>query len=120
MKKLILIGLAITGISGVAYASSYGKDCDGTSRFTENLHLDEARANEVEHILSSYKLIKELGKSGQHQLIPAFIEGKQAQLAAVLTDEEMRMFKENVGEWAQDQDFSMYKKFAGKHSGEKH
>lgn len=111
MKKLLLIGLAITGISGVAYASS-GEDCKGASRFTENLNLDEARAYEVEQILSSYKQVKELAMSGQHEQIPAFIEETNAQLAEVLTEDEMQQFKENVGEWAETKDFSKFKKFS--------
>lgn len=111
MKKLLLIGLAITGISGVAYASS-GDDCEGANRFVENLNLDEARAYEVEQILSSYKQVKELAMSGQHEQIPVFIEETNAQLAEVLTEEEMQQFKENIGEWSEGKDFSKFKKFS--------
>lgn len=116
MKKLLLIGLAITGISGVAYASS-GDDCKGANRFVENLNLDEARAYEVEQILSSYKQVKELAMSGQHEQIPVFIEEQNAQLAEVLTEEEMQQFKENIGEWADSKDFSKYEKFSGMNFG---
>lgn len=112
MKKLILIGLVITGISGLAYASSDDKDCEGANRFTANLNLDEARAYEVEQILASYKQVKELAMSGQHDQIPVFIKEKNAELAEVLTEEEMQQFKENVGEWADGKDFAKYKKFA--------
>lgn len=112
MKKLLLIGLAITGISGVAHASSNGEDCDGANRFIENLNLDEARAYEVEQILSSYKQVKELAMSGQHEQIPVFIEEQNAQLAEVLTEEEMQQFKENIGEWSENKDFSKFKKFS--------
>lgn len=111
MKKLLLIGLAITGISSVAYASS-GDDCKGENRFISNLNLDEARTYEVEQILGSYKEIKELAMSGQHEQIPVFIEEKNAQLAEVLTEEEMQQFKENIGEWAEGKDFSKYQKFS--------
>lgn len=111
MKKLLLIGLAITGISGVAYAS-YGDDCKGANRFVENLNLDEARAYEVGQILSSYKQVKNLAMSGEHEQIPLFIEQKEAELAEVLTEDELQQFKENVGEWAQSKDFSKFKKFS--------
>lgn len=116
MKKLLLIGLAITGISGVAYAS-YGEDCQGASRFVDNLNLDEARAYEVEQILGSFKQVKELAMSGQHEQIPVFIEARQAELAEVLTEGEMRQFKENVGNWVDSKDFSRFSKFSGMNFG---
>lgn len=118
MKKLLLIGLAITGISGVAYASS-GADCEGAGRFTENLNLDEARAYEVEQILGSYKQVKTLAMNGQHEQIPVFIEQKHAELAEVLTEQEMQTLKENMGEWAESKDFSRYQGFSGMSFGEK-
>lgn len=111
MKKLLLIGLAITGISGVAYAS-YGDDCSGTNRFVENLNLDEARAYEVGQILSSYKQVKSLAMSGEHEQIPLFLEQKEAELAEVLTEEELKQFKENVGNWVESKDFSKFKQFS--------
>lgn len=114
MKKLMLVGLVVAGISGVVYASSGEEGCKGASKFVANLNLDEARAYEVEQILSSYVQVKELAKSGQHEKIPAFIEERQARLVEVLTEEEMQQFKENVGEWAEGKDFSEYMKFAGK------
>ncbi|WP_027329075.1 hypothetical protein [Marinimicrobium agarilyticum] len=112
MKKRILAGVAIIGISGLAYASS-GDGCEGASRLTDNLNLDEARAYEVEQILSSYKQVKELAMSGQHEQIPVFIEEKNTQLSEVLTEKEMQQFKENVGEWTEGKDFSKYQKFSG-------
>ncbi len=118
MKKLLLIGLAITGISGAAYVVS-GEGGAGVKRFTENLNLDEARAYEVEQILSSYKEVKELAMSGQHEQIPVFIEAKNAELAEVLTDEEMQQFKENIGKWAESKDFSKYQKYYSMYSGDK-
>ncbi|WP_347332318.1 hypothetical protein [Marinimicrobium locisalis] len=118
MKKLLLIGLAIAGVSGVAYASSE-EGCEGTSRFTENLNLDQARAYEVEQILSSYKQVKDLAMNGNHEQIPVFIEEKNAELSEVLTEQEMQKFKENVGEWTQSKDFSKYRKFSGMNFGKK-
>ncbi|MDO3388225.1 hypothetical protein QWI17_20430 [Gilvimarinus sp. SDUM040013] len=120
MKKLILIGLAVIGISGVAYASSYGEDCKGANRFVENLNLDEARAYEVDQILNSYRQVGELAMSGEFDQIPVFIDEKNAELATVLTDEEMIQFKENIGEWAAGKDFSKYKKFAEMAFSDKH
>lgn len=118
MKKLILIGLTITGICGAAYASS-GDDSKGVDHFVDNLNLDEARAYEVEQILSSYKEIKELAMSGQHEQIPVLIEEKNAQLAEVLTEEEMQQFKENIGKWAEGKDFSKYQKYSSMNFGDK-
>lgn len=120
MKKLILIGLTVAGISSMAYAASQGEECKGTDRFVQNLDLDEARAYEVEQILSSYKQVRELAMSGQHEQIPVFIEEKNAELAVVLSDEEMQQFKENIGEWAEGKDFSQYMNSAGKHFPKKH
>lgn len=114
MRKLIFIGLFIAGISGVAYASYQTEQCKGAGQFIENLNLDESRAAEVEHILSSYKQVKDLAKSGQYEQIPQFIEDRQAELAAVLTEKEMQQFKENVGQWAEGKNFAKFMKFSGK------
>lgn len=86
----------------------------GANRFIENLNLDEARAHQVEQILSSYSQIKDLAMSGDFEKIPVLIEEKQVELEAVLTADEMQQFKENVGEWAKDKDFSKYEKFSEK------
>lgn len=48
---------------------------------TENFNLDEARANEVERILNSYKQVKEKARNGQYREIPTFVETRQAQIA---------------------------------------
>jgi len=111
MKKLLLIGLAIIGISSMAYAS-YAENCNGANRFIENLDLDEARAYEVSQVLSSYGEIKGLAMRGEHDQIPVFLEQKEAELAEVLTEEELLQFKENVGEWAEGKDFSKFQKFS--------
>ena len=120
MKKLILISLAVIGISSVAYASSNLEDCSGANRFVENLNLDEARGYEVEQILGSYSQIKDLAMNGDFDQIPVFIEQRQAELQAVLTADEMQQFKENVGEWAEKKDFSKYKMFSEKSFSQDH
>ncbi len=116
MKKLLLVGLVVAGISSMAYASYQGEggECNGPSQFIQNLNLDDARKSEVKSILSSYKEVKDLAKSGQFEDIPEFVEGKNAELAAVLTEEEMTVFKENIGLWAEDKDFSKFMKFGEK------
>lgn len=120
MKKLILAGLVIVSVSGVVYASSAEKDCEGVDHLTENLELDQARADEVERILASYKQVKELAKSGRQAEIPSFIEQRQAQLDELLSDEEMQQFKQNVGDWAGASDFANYQQFSGKHLSKQH
>lgn len=120
MKKLILIGLAITSISGVLYASSQVEHFKGTNRFIENLNLDDERTVQVEEILSSYMQIKDLAMTGQFEQIPVFLEDKEAELAAVLSEQEMLQFKENIGKWAEGKDFDKYKKFAEKFSEKQH
>lgn len=84
----------------------------GGNRFVENLNLDDARTAEVQQILSSYKQIKDLAMNGEFDQIPVFIKDKEIELAQVLTEAEMTQFKENVGQWAKDKDFSKYKKIA--------
>ena len=108
MKKLIVIGAVLMGLSGIAYASGYGKSCD-THRFTHNLNLDAERAEQVDALLGEYKQVKTLAMKGEFDKIPAFIESKNAELALVLTEEEMTLFKENIGEWAGGKDFSKWK-----------
>ena len=115
MKKLIVIGLVISAISGVVYASSQAHSYIGANRFVENLNLDVTRAVEVDKILSSYMQIKDLAMSGQFEQIPVFLADKEAELAAVLSVEEMQQFKENIAQWAEGKDFSKYQKFAGKY-----
>lgn len=113
MKRLLLISAVCIAISGVAYASSK-EDCGGADKFIADLNLDEARAYEVEQILSSYKEVKDLAMSGRHSEIPVFIEEMNAHLSQVLTDEEFQQFKDNVGDWADKMDFSKFEKYAGK------
>lgn len=112
MKNLIIIGLVLMCVNTISYASS-NKDChDKTNgnRFTKNLNLEEDRADRVHAILSSYSEIGDLYKTNNHDKIPEFLARKEAELAAVLTPEEMMLFKEEVGKWAKTKDFSTFMK----------
>lgn len=113
MKKLIFVFAALVSVSTLAYAGSK-QECDGANKFLTNLNLDDARAQEAQYILRGYKQVKDLAKSGRAEEIPEFIEAQNAQLKMVLTDDEYHQFKENIGEWAEDMDFSKYQSFAGK------
>ena len=113
MKKRLLISALCIALTGVAYASS-SHECDVTKNLVANLNLDDARALEVEQILSSYKQVKDLAKSGRYEDIPLLIEDMNVQLSQVLVDEELQQFQENVGNWAESMDFSEFKKYAGK------
>lgn len=116
MKKLLLISALCFAATGFAYASS-SQDCDGTSKLVHGLNLDGARAYEVEQILKSYKEVKDLATSGRHDDIPAFLEERHAQLSQVLTEEEFQKFKENLGDWASNMDFSKFGDYARKTHG---
>lgn len=120
MKKLILIGAVVMGLSGVAFAASSAKTCDGAHRFTANLNLDPERAAQVEALLKEYKTVKTLAMSGKADQIPEFIETKNIELALILTEEEMAQFKQNVSLWAESKDFSKFKMMDGKAWGFKH
>lgn len=116
MKKLLLIGLVITAVSGLVYASSNVAYEHGAHKFIANLNLDESRTTEVIDILNSYKQIKDLAMNGKFEEIPQFIQDKEVELAQVLSEEEMAQFKQNVGKWAEGKDFSKYQKYAEKYS----
>lgn len=107
MKHLLLVSMLCVAVSGVAYASSK-PDCDGPNKLLTNLDLDEARAHEVKQLLSSYKKVKTLAKSGRHSEIPHFIEDKNTQLSQLLTDEEFQQFKDNIGSWGENMDFAKF------------
>lgn len=119
MKKLMLVSTLCIAATGAAYASS-SYDCDGANRFVANLGLDDARAHEVEQILSSYSHVKDLAKNGRHDEVPAFIEGVNAQLSELLTDDELAQFKENVADWADKVDFSKFMKNSDKSYSDNH
>lgn len=111
MKKLIIAGLILSSIGYASYAVS-DMGCDGKSvssghnRFADELQLDPERASQLEAVLSSYKEVGKLYSSNQTDKIPAFIAAKEAELAAILTPEELVQFKESVGEWAKTKKFN--------------
>ncbi|MDQ2077657.1 hypothetical protein [Marinimicrobium sp. ABcell2] len=113
MKKLIFVCAVLVGISSLAYAGSKA-DCEGANKFLTNLDLDEARAYEAEQILSDFKQVKDLAMDGRKDEIPAFIQDQIEQLKVVLTEEEYQQFQENIGEWAEDKDFSKFMMMSGK------
>ncbi|MCF2949389.1 hypothetical protein L0668_14815 [Paraglaciecola aquimarina] len=115
MKKLLLVGLVVSGLCGLVYASGHVNHQYGAQKFIANLELDETRQAKTLEILHSYKQIKDLAMSGQFEQIPIFLEKKENELAQVLTEAEMQQFKQNVGKWAEGKDFSKYQKYAEKH-----
>lgn len=110
MKTLIVVALVFASFAGIAYA---GKDADPMSdnRFTRNLNLEQDRADKVHKILRSYGHIKLLYMSGRTDEIPAFLSQKEAELAEVLTPEELAQFKSDVAAWAKNKDFSKFMRF---------
>ena len=119
MKKLIVIGLILGSISYASYAAS-DMQCSGKSgkgshnRFVDELQLEPERAAQLEAVLTSYGEIAKLYSSNQTDKIPAFIAAKEAELAAILTPEELVQFKQSVGEWAKSKKFN-FMKFSQRH-----
>lgn len=107
MKNVMIMTLLI-GMSSAAFAATM-KDCDDQSHIINNLNLDDARAAQVQEILSAFSGVKALAKSGQFNEIPIVLAKIEGELAAVLSDEEMVQFKENIGEWSKSKDFSKFK-----------
>lgn len=107
MKKLIITGLILGTLSYASYAIS-AMECDGKSanRFAKELQLDPERAEQLETVLSSYKEVGKLYATNQTDKIPDLLAEKEAQLAAILTPEELVQLKESVGEWAKSKKFN--------------
>jgi hypothetical protein len=124
MKKLITIGLILGSIGYASYAVS-DMGCDGKSassghsRFVDQLQLEPERASQLEEVLSSYKEIGKLYSSNQTDKIPGFIAAKEAELAVILTPEELLQFKESVGEWAKSKKFN-FMAFSHNHQPHNH
>lgn len=111
MKKALCIFLILSTVSGAVY-SSVEATCEGNNRFVKDLNLDQERADKVQKILSSYSEIKDLYKTGQQAQIPDFLAQREAELSEVLTPAELAQFKENVGKWAEQKDFTKFMKFS--------
>lgn len=111
MKKLFVIALILAGTTSIAYAGKGAATCDGTNKFVRNLELQPDRADRVQEILRSYSDIKQLYMNDRKDEIPAFLVQKEAELAAVLTPEELAQFKSDVAAWAKQKDFSKFARF---------
>lgn len=110
MKTLIVVVLVFAGFAGIAYAGKGADNMNG-HRFTKNLNLEQDRADKVHEILRSYSHIKVLYMSGRTEEIPDFLSKKEAELAEVLTPEELAQFKDDVAAWAKNKDFSKFMRF---------
>lgn len=127
MKKLIIASLIIGSAACVAFASDadysskqsnwshesdWGDKSDwqkGQSRFIEQLNLDPERAAKMEEILSSYREVPKLYFTNQTDKIPEFLAQKDAELEALLTEEELAQFKQAFAEWAKKKNFKFMK-----------
>jgi hypothetical protein len=113
MKKSIIFCLFLISI-GVAVVSAKDMSWGGSQRFVQELNLEPERAVRMQEILDSYRAIGQLYTSGQQEKIPAFLSAKEAELNALLTDEELAQFKASIGAWAKGKDFTKFMKFAHK------
>lgn len=119
MKKLIIASLIAASITFVSFA--FAKDWDasdwnnksdwasGQHRFVAELNLDAERAAQMEAILDSYREVPKLYFTNQSEKIPEFLAQKDAELAALLTPEELAQFKQSFGEWAKKKNFKFMK-----------
>jgi hypothetical protein len=114
MKKLIISSLILGSIACVSFA--FSKDWNGQynwenghQRFVAELNLDAERAEQMESILDSYREVPKLYFTHQSEKIPEFLAKKEAELAALLTPEELAQFKQSFGEWAKKKNFKFIK-----------
>lgn len=119
MKKLIIASLIAASITCVSFA--FAKDWDhsdwnntsdwagGQHRFIAELNLDAERAAQMGAILDSYREVPKLYFTNQSEKIPEFLAQKDAELAALLTPEELAQFKQSFGEWAKKKNFKFMK-----------
>lgn len=116
MKKLIIAGLIVGSIacatfvfakdwSGAANWNSNSGWTSGHQRFVAELNLDTERAEKMSAILDSYREIPKLYFTNQSDKIPEFLAQKEAELAALLTPEELAQFKHSFAEWAKTKKF---------------
>lgn len=119
MKKLIITSLIAASITYASFAfakdwnsSDGNKKSDwasGQHRFVAELNLDAERSAQMEAILDSYREVPKLYFTNQTDKIPAFLAQKEAELAALLTPEELAQFKQSFGEWAKKKNFKFMK-----------
>lgn len=113
MKKLIITGLIVGSIAcaSLVFAkdwsdkSNWGND---HQRFVADLNLDAERAEKMSAILDSYREVPKLYFTNQSDKIPEFLTQKEAELAALLTAEELAQFKHSFAEWAKTKKIRLY------------
>ena len=112
MKELLIVALMLANLTSIAYAGKDTARCSGgDNRFVQNLELEQDRADRVQEILRSYGDIRDLYMNDRKDEIPEFLEQKEAELAAVLTSEELAQFKSDVAEWAKHKNFAKFARF---------
>tara|TARA_R100000656_G_C3944663_1_gene127317 strand:- start:135 stop:617 length:483 start_codon:yes stop_codon:yes gene_type:complete len=113
MKKLIITGLIVGTIAcaSLVFAKDWGQSdwADGHQRFVAELNLDAERAEKMSAILDAYREVPKLYFTNQSEKIPEFLAQKEAELAALLTPEELAQFKHSFAEWAKTKNFGFMK-----------
>ena len=121
MKKLVILGLVLTSIAGATYAASASvskhwgeKGSCQQNRFISELNLEPERAAAVAEVLHSYSDItklymNEFNGRDQSAKVREFLAQKEAELASILTPEELAQFKRAVGDWAKNKNFNFMK-----------
>lgn len=119
MKKLIITSLIVGSIAcaSFAFAKDWGQSdlnnkdnwASGQHRFVAELNLDAERAAQMEAILDSYHEVPKLYFTNQSEKIPKFLAQKEAELAVLLTPEELAQFKQSFAEWAKKKNFKFMK-----------
>lgn len=114
MKKLIITGLIVGSIAcaSLVFAKDWGQSVwndqswgNGHQRFVAELNLDAERAEKMSAILDSYREVPKLYFTNQSDKIPEFLAQKEAELAALLSPEELAQFKHSFAEWAKSKKF---------------
>lgn len=115
MKKLIISSLIVGTIACASFVfakdwsqSDWNNKSDwaaGHQRFVAELNLDAERAEKMSAILDSYREVPKLYFTNQSDKIPEFLALKEAELAALLTPEELAQFKQSFAEWARSKKF---------------
>jgi len=115
MKKLIITGLIVGSIACASFVaakdwsqSDWNNKSDwgnGHQRFVAELNLEAERAEKMSAILDSYREVPKLYFTNQSDKIPEFLAQKEAELAALLTVEELAQFKQSFAEWAKTKKF---------------
>ena len=115
MTKLIICSLIVGTIACASFVfakdwsqSDWNNKSDwaaGHQRFVAELNLDAERAEKMSAILDSYREVPKLYFTNQSDKIPEFLAQKEAELAALLTPEELAQFKQSFAEWAKSKKF---------------